>query len=198
MTVKSSLISPSGKQVLEVSSCVDFKPQESRTIVLNGRVENPQLWSPASPTLYTLITELSVNGQPSYQVYEGSVGIRTFRFDADKGFFLNGSSMKLKGVCVHHDAGCLGAAVTEEVWERRLLALKEMGCNAIRTSHNPHMPQLYDLCDRLGFLMMGEAFDEWENAKNKWSTGHNVYPPRHQGRATLRTSPSGMKKTLPT
>lgn len=181
VAVTSSLISPSGKQVLQVSSCVDFEPGKSRTVVLNGCVKNPLLWSPEFPTLYTLVTELSVNGQAPYRVYEGKVGIRTFRFDADEGFFLNGRSMKLKGVCVHHDGGCLGAAMTPEIWERRLLSLKEMGCNAIRTSHNPHMPELYDLCDRLGFLMMGEAFDEWENAKNKWSTGHNVYPPRHQG-----------------
>ncbi len=71
--------------------------------------------------------------------------------------------------------------MTREVWERRLAALKEMGCNAIRTSHNPHMPELYELCDEMGFLVMDEAFNEWENPKNKWSTGHNVYPPRHQG-----------------
>jgi hypothetical protein len=89
--------------------------------------------------------------------------------------------MKFKGVCVHHDGGCLGAAMKKEVWRRRLELLKKSGCNAIRCSHNPHMPELYDLCDELGFMMMDEAFDEWENPKNKWSTGHNVYPPRHQG-----------------
>jgi len=111
------------------------------------------------------------------------VGIRTAVFDPDEGFFLNGENLKLKGVCVHHDGGCLGAAMTREVWLRRLLKLKEAGCNAIRTSHNPHMPELYDLCDELGLLMMDEAFDEWENPKNKWSTGHNVYPPKHQGYA---------------
>ena len=89
--------------------------------------------------------------------------------------------MKIKGVCVHHDAGCLGAAVREKVWERRLRKLKEMGCNAIRMSHNPHMPELYDLCDSMGFLVMDEAFDEWEGVKNKWAQGHNVYPPAHYG-----------------
>ncbi|MCD7884332.1 MAG: DUF4982 domain-containing protein [Lachnospiraceae bacterium] len=111
------------------------------------------------------------------------VGIRTICFDPDEGFFLNGKNRKIKGVCVHHDGGCLGAAMTREVWLRRLLKLKAAGCNAIRTSHNPHMPELYDLCDELGFLMMDEAFDEWENPKNKWSTGHNVYPPKHEGYA---------------
>ena len=89
--------------------------------------------------------------------------------------------MKLKGVCIHHDAGSLGAAVPREVLQRRLEGLKEMGCNAIRTSHNPHAPELYELCDAMGFLVLDEAFDEWEGCKNKWSTGHNVYPPRHQG-----------------
>jgi hypothetical protein len=112
---------------------------------------------------------------------ETLTGIRSFEFKADKGFFLNGESMKLKGVCVHHDAGGLGAAVRKKVWERRLLTLKEMGCNAIRMSHNPHMPELYDLCDELGFLVIDEAFDEWEGVKNKWSRGHNVYPPSHYG-----------------
>lgn len=89
--------------------------------------------------------------------------------------------MKIKGVCVHHDAGCLGAAVPEDVWVRRLRYLKEMGCNAIRMSHNPPAPVLLDLCDQMGFLVMDEAFDEWEGVKNKWSTGHNVYPPKHFG-----------------
>lgn len=181
VTITSRLLSPSGKKVLEVSSVADFAAGETRKVDLNGCVQAPRLWSPQSPSLYTLVTELSVNGGAPYRVYECRTGIRTFRFDPDRGFFLNGRSMKLKGVCLHHDGGCLGAAMTEEVWERRLTALKEMGCNAIRTSHNPHMPELYDLCDRMGFLVMGEAFDEWENAKNKWSAGHNVYPPRHQG-----------------
>ncbi len=117
----------------------------------------------------------------AYLVDETKVGIRQIEFHPDKGFFLNGVETKLKGVCVHHDGGALGAAVRPEVWQRRLSVLKECGCNAIRCSHNPHMPELYDLCDRMGFLMMDEAFDEWENAKNKWSRGHNVYPPVHQG-----------------
>lgn len=109
------------------------------------------------------------------------IGIRWFEFDADKGFFLNGVNMKIKGVCVHHDAGALGAAVPVAVWERRLQALQEMGCNAIRMSHNPPAPHLLDLCDRMGFLVIDEAFDEWEGVKHKWSTGHNVYPPKHFG-----------------
>ena len=111
------------------------------------------------------------------------VGIRTFRFDPDHGFFINGEPRMLKGVCLHEDAGCFGTAVPAEVWLRRLLKLKEMGCNAVRMAHNPHAPELYALCDVLGFYVIDEAFDEWENPKNKWWQGHNVYPPRHEGYA---------------
>jgi beta-galactosidase len=109
------------------------------------------------------------------------VGIRDFHFDANKGFTLNGVPMKINGVCVHHDAGCLGAAVPVGVWERRLKLLKEMGCNSIRMSHNPHATELYDLCDKMGFLVMDEAFDEWEGGKNKWVQGRNVGPPSLKG-----------------
>ncbi|AGI38337.1 beta-galactosidase [Thermoclostridium stercorarium subsp. stercorarium DSM 8532] len=144
------------------------------------KVYSPKLWSTENPFLYTLVTEIKKDGKVVDRV-ETRTGIRTFYFSPDNGFFLNGKNMKLKGVCVHHDAGCLGAAVRKKVWERRLKALKEMGCNAIRMSHNPHMPELYDLCDELGFLVIDEAFDEWEGVKNKWVKGHNVYPPAHYG-----------------
>ncbi|MGN0166568.1 MAG: glycoside hydrolase family 2 TIM barrel-domain containing protein [Acetatifactor sp.] len=148
---------------------------------LRGRLEHAALWSPEHPYLYTMKTRYAVGDGAFYPVDEQRIGIRSIFFDPEKGFFLNGKETKLKGVCVHHDGGCLGAAMEPEVWQRRLLALKECGCNAIRCSHNPHMPELYSLCDAMGFMMMDEAFDEWENAKNKWSTGHNVYPPKHQG-----------------
>lgn len=149
--------------------------------VLKGRLEHARLWSTETPYLYTMKTFYAAEGGRFYPVDEQKVGVRSICFDPDKGFFLNGVETKLKGVCVHHDGGCLGAAMEPEVWQRRLEALKECGCNAIRCSHNPHMPELYGLCDAMGFLMMDEAFDEWENAKNKWSRGHNVYPPKHQG-----------------
>lgn len=149
-----------------------------------GEVISPALWSPDSPKLYTLETWICPAGDctfAEYRVDRRKVGFRSIRFDAESGFFLNGRNTLIKGVCVHHDAGCLGAAVPETVWVRRLKKLKDMGCNAIRMSHNPHMPELYDLCDTMGFLVIDEAFDEWEGPKNKWSTGHNVYPPKHQG-----------------
>lgn len=152
-------------------------------------VTAPVLWSPDSPELYTLETWICLSGECApeadctigYRIDTRSVGFRSICFDADRGFFLNGTNTLIKGVCVHHDAGCLGAAVPAAVWRRRLRKLKDMGCNAIRMSHNPHMPELYDLCDAMGFLVIDEAFDEWEGPKNKWSTGHNVYPPKHQG-----------------
>ena len=143
-------------------------------------VENPKLWSLDEPALYQCLTEVYRDNVLIDQTTT-PFGIRTFRFDPNDGFFLNDQSMKIKGVCVHHDAGCLGAAVRPAVWERRLQVLKQMGCNAVRMSHNPHMQELYDLCDRMGFLVMDEAFDEWEGVKNKWTRGHNVYPPAHYG-----------------
>lgn len=162
---------------------------EGKYIVLAGKnivsdkvmlINQPNLWSIDSRKFYTCLTIIEKDGIILDQE-KILTGIRTFEFNADRGFSLNGESMKLKGVCVHHDAGCLGAAVRKKVWKRRLLSFKEMGCNAIRMSHNPHMPELYDLCDELGFLVIDEAFDEWEGVKNKWSQGHNVYPPAHYG-----------------
>lgn len=143
-------------------------------------VPSPSLWSPENPYLYTLKTEVIYDNKITDTVYT-PFGIRYFNFDPDKGFFLNGENIKLKGVCIHHDAGCLGAAVPKPVWRDRLLKLKECGTNAIRTSHNPPDPTLLELCDELGFITMDEAFDEWEGPKNKWWQGHNVYPPKRFG-----------------
>ncbi len=145
-------------------------------------VARPQLWSPESPYLYTLRASLTADGAERDRV-ELRAGIREARFDAERGFFLNCAPMKLMGVCLHHDAGALGAAVPKPVWARRLRKLKAVGCNAIRFSHNPPDPALLDLCDELGFLSIDEAFDEWEGCKNKWWQGHNVYPPKHFGYA---------------
>lgn len=169
----------------QVAAAVEKKcllqPDSMFEMTMEAQIENPRLWSTEQPNLYRMETWYQCGEGKAYLVHTDKVGIRTFTFDANKGFFLNGVETKFKGVCLHHDGGCLGAAMTAEVWQRRLALLKECGCNAIRCSHNPHMPQLYDLCDAMGFLMMDEAFDEWENPKNKWSTGHNVYPPKHQG-----------------
>ncbi|MCM1184203.1 MAG: DUF4982 domain-containing protein [Roseburia sp.] len=180
VTLTNRLFSADGSIADQVSSQVYIPAGQAVSAANNGTLDNPLLWCPENPVLYTLETAIS-DGQSSYVVHRTNVGIRSIAFDADKGFFLNEKPYLLKGVCVHHDAGCLGAAVPPAVWHRRLTKLKRMGCNAIRMSHNPHMPELYALCDRLGFFVMDEAFDEWEGPKNKWWQGHNVYPPRNQG-----------------
>ncbi|MCD8282852.1 MAG: glycoside hydrolase family 2, partial [Prevotella sp.] len=143
-------------------------------------VQDPQLWSVDTPYLYTLRTELYVSDRLTDSC-DTPVGLRTFAFDADKGFFLNGNSLKIKGVCLHHDAGVLGAAVPREVWTRRLKELKAMGANAVRMSHNPQAPVVYDLCDSLGLLVMDEVADEWEYPKRKWIKGWNRGTPGYDG-----------------
>ena len=158
-------------------------PKEKKTVKLT--VKNPQRWTLENPYLYTLITTLSPSGDS-----EGAdtsivrAGLRTLDFSPDKGFALNGKWMKVKGVCLHDDAGVLGTAVPAEVWHRRLLELKAIGVNAIRMSHNPHAPELYDLCDEVGLLVMDEASDEWELPKRKWMKGWNAGSPEHQGTYT--------------
>jgi hypothetical protein len=145
----------------------------TQEVKLTLNIAKPKLWSLEHPYLYTL-TVAVYKGEKKYDEYSERVGFRTIGFNADSGFFLNGKNIKLKGVCMHHDAGALGAAVPREVWQRRLTKLKEMGCNAIRMSHYPHQDYLYDLCDEMGFLVQDEAFDEWEVGKNKWIEGWNV------------------------
>lgn len=129
------------------------------------RVLRPLLWSMEAPHLYRLVSNVYVDGK-LVDVYETNFGFRTIRFDKNKGFFLNGKSVKLKGVCLHHDLGPLGAAVNKRAIERQLEMMQEMGCNAIRTAHNPPTPELLDLCDRMGLLVQVEAFDEWQSGKN--------------------------------
>lgn len=166
-----------------LSSEVRIRARGSVTIIHQGSFSDYHLWSNKTPYLYSLHTYIKplAGADEEYMADCSKVGIRTTHFDPDHGFFLNGESLLLKGICVHHDGGCLGAAVWKEVWKRRLIKLKEMGANALRCAHNPHMPEVYELCDELGLMVMDEAFDEWENPKNKWWQGHNVYPPKHEG-----------------
>lgn len=126
-------------------------------------VKNPVLWSCESPVLYTLKTQVfDAKGKLADEVVT-PFGFRNVLFDANTGFWLNGKNMKLKGMCLHQDAGSLGVAVPEEVWLRRLKALKEIGCNAIRCSHNPPSPEFLTICDTLGLLVLDEAFDKWKS-----------------------------------
>jgi len=170
----------------------DIVDKDGQVVATNGTqgesgeclltVPAAHLWSVDDPYLYTLRGGV-LEGECITDTTELRFGIRTIRFDADTGFYLNGENMKLKGFCVHHDGGCLGAAVPRAVWERRLRKLKAVGANALRTAHNPPDSHLLDLCDELGLLVQDEAFDEWEGTKNKWWQGHNVYPPKRYGYA---------------
>jgi beta-galactosidase/beta-glucuronidase len=180
LTVNNELISPEGKIVAKSAKKLTIAAGQKNKLALDLTVKNPQLWSLNNPRLYQLKTTVLRDGKVIDETTTAT-GIRSFTFDPNKGFALNGESMKMKGVCIHHDAGVLGSAVPKEVWKRRLLTLKEIGVNAIRTSHNPQAPDLYDLCDELGLLVLNEAYDEWEFPKNKWIEGWNVGTPGHQG-----------------
>jgi beta-galactosidase len=140
----------------------------SATLVVNS----PRLWSPDSPALYRVRTQVLV-GDDVVDSTETQFGIRRVEFDVDRGLLINGEHVKMQGVCLHHDGGAVGAAVPESMLERRLTLLREMGCNAIRCSHNPEAPEFYDICDRLGLLVMDEAFDEWTIRKPQLSFGYS-------------------------
>ncbi|WP_114938799.1 sugar-binding domain-containing protein [Mucilaginibacter endophyticus] len=177
--VKVNLLDGKGKPAVALQKQVKVKPG-IHDVVFEQQLSSPQLWDTEKTNLYKLQVSLSRNGK-SFDEVTQSVGIRSIRFDKDKGFFLNEKSTKLKGVCIHDDAGALGVAVPEEVWVRRLKILKDAGVNSLRLSHNPHADYLYDLCDKMGFLVMDEAFDEWEVGKNKWVAGWNVGTPSKNG-----------------
>ena len=174
------LLNSEGKVVATTKTAIGS--QEKKTVKLT--VKDPQRWTLERPYLYTLKTILNAPKAKDNDTSIVRVGLRTLDFSPNKGFALNGKWMKVKGVCVHDDAGVLGTAVPAEVWRRRLLELKAIGVNAIRLSHNPHAPELYDLCDELGLLVMDEASDEWEFPKRKWMKGWNAGAPEYQGTYT--------------
>lgn len=130
----------------------------------NFIVERPKLWSPETPVLYKVVSKI-YSGDTLLDTYSTRFGIRTIEYIADKGFYLNGKRRKFQGVCNHHDLGPLGAAINVAALRHQLTLLKEMGCDAIRTSHNMPTPELVELCDEMGFMMMLEPFDEWDIAK---------------------------------
>lgn len=130
----------------------------------NFIVERPKLWSPETPVLYKAVSKI-YSGDTLLDTYSTRFGIRTIEYIADKGFYLNGKRRKFQGVCNHHDLGPLGAAINVAALRHQLTLLKEMGCDAIRTSHNMPAPELVELCDEIGFMMMLEPFDEWDIAK---------------------------------
>ena len=150
-----------GNKVASASSPANNEVSQSVKLL------QPKLWSIDRPYLYKAVSQLK-SGNTVLDTYTTTFGVRTFNFDREKGFSLNGKRVKLLGVCDHHDLGALGSAINTRAIERQLQILKGMGCNSIRTSHNPPAPELLDLCDKMGFVVMDEAFDMWAKAKTKY------------------------------
>ena len=166
VVLQSRLMDAEGNVVDEVASELQVIPACPNEIEQEIVVKNPNLWSVNTPYIYK-VNSILIDKTTSKVLdnYCTNTGIRTFRFDVQKGFILNGERLKINGVCMHHDLGCLGAAVNIRAIERQLEILQEMGCNGIRCSHNPPSPELLDLCDRMGFIVMDETFDMWRKRK---------------------------------
>src|SRR6185312_15002706 len=163
--IRHTILDSSGKTVSKgAAPSVAVSADVTRTVPASLTVTNPQRWDMDHPYLYTLVTEI-VDGDRVIDKYSTTFGIRTIAFDGEKGFLLNGKARKLHGVCLHHDLGALGAAVNRRAIERELQIMKAAGVNAIRTSHNPPSPELLEYADRLGLLVMDEAFDMWRIPK---------------------------------
>jgi beta-galactosidase len=165
-TLVTSVVDREGNPIGTAALSQEIGPNARYEFVQQMAVDKPRLWSVSAPWLYQVRSTVRV-GEQVLDEYETPFGIREALFDADRGFLLNGEHVKLNGVCLHHDGGSVGAAVPERVWARRLEILREMGCNAIRTSHNPPAPEFLDLCDLMGFLVLNEAFDEWKAGKGQ-------------------------------
>jgi beta-galactosidase len=166
LILRSSLEGPDGRVAASVETQVALSGGESSTAEQNIKLASPKLWSLDDPNMYTLVSRVYA-GDALIDEVRTPFGIRTAEFKSESGFWLNGKNFKIKGVCLHHDGGAVGAAVPLGVWERRLERLRELGVNAIRTAHNPPVPEFLDLCDRMGFLVMDEFFDCWTVGKNE-------------------------------
>ncbi|WP_349361949.1 MULTISPECIES: glycoside hydrolase family 2 TIM barrel-domain containing protein [unclassified Paenibacillus] len=160
--IVTEILDSQGQVKGKIENRVTLSGFEAGEMEQKTRVLEPELWSPENPVLYEAQTIIYCDNK-EVDCYRTPFGIREVKLDAQKGLFLNGSSLKLKGVCIHHDLGCLGAAYHDTAMKRRLQKLKEMGCNSIRFAHNPMAPELLDLCDQMGFLVIDEAFDKWKS-----------------------------------
>lgn len=169
--IATSIYDPSGQEVATASSEHVLKEEQSGAFTQALDVSTPELWDVDAPNLYKAVTSIKRAGRVIDR-YTTPFGIRTIEFIADKGFFLNGKATHMRGVSLHHDGGLVGAAVPKGVWKRRLLALKEAGVNAIRTTHNPFSKEFLELCDELGFLVQNEFFDEFDYPKDKRLNKH--------------------------
>ena len=165
--VKTVIVDQQGRTVGKCKTVSNMALKGINSVDQEISISQPILWSIENPYLYTVRTTLVVDGK-TVDAYETPMGIRTFAFDPEKGFSLNGKPVKINGVCNHHDLGCLGAAVNTRAIGRQLEILKAMGCNGIRCSHNPPAPELLDLCDKMGFIVMDEAFDMWLKKKSPY------------------------------
>ncbi len=169
------ILDPAGKKVAEQATEAQLLAADAgHDFVQTLTIAHPQRWSTRTPVLYQVVSEVRIGGR-LVDRYATPLGIRTVEFTADKGFLLNGQRVPIKGVCLHHDLGCLGAAVHRRGIQRQLEILKAMGCNAVRTSHNPPSPELLDLCDRMGLLVMDEIFDEWMMPKIGMTYGYTRF-----------------------
>ncbi|MCX6335090.1 MAG: DUF4982 domain-containing protein [Bacteroidia bacterium] len=169
-----TIIDPSGKTIRSLESKQSVPSGKSVVVNQSLEVASPMLWDIDHPSLYKAITRIK-SGKNIIDEQISIFGIRDSKFDAATGYWVNGRNIKIKGVCLHHDAGALGSAVPLRAWERRLELLKEAGVNAIRTAHNPVAPEFLDLCDRMGFLVMDETFDTWTASKPNGEKGYNLY-----------------------
>lgn len=160
ISLLSVILTPDGEKISENTVERVLSRKLSTKVNQHIEVPEPELWSIETPVQYKLVTKL-LNGSELLDHHETMFGIRDIRFEVETGFWLNDKHVKIKGVNNHHDGGPVGAAVPVDVLHRRLKILKEMGCNAIRTAHNPEAPEFYDMCDSMGFLVMDEVFDEW-------------------------------------
>jgi len=167
LTLKTIIYDATGEKITDVAVDSIVANNSVYKITQQVVVKNPTLWSLENPYLYKAVSLVISDGKLCDD-YETTFGIRYFAFDSVKGFSLNGKATKILGVCNHHDLGCLGSAVNTRALERQLEILKAMGCNGIRTSHNPPAPELLDLCDRMGFIVMDEAFDIWAKKKTDY------------------------------
>jgi beta-galactosidase len=156
------ILDPQGRELNKTSQKITLAAGDSLDVAQILKLDSPQLWDVDSPTLYSMETTVK-SGNTVIDSYITPFGVRSFRFDAQTGFWLNGKHLKLKGLCLHQDAGSMGVAVPDDVYLRRLQILKEYGCNALRMAHNQPSPELLDMCDRLGFIVIDEAFDKWKS-----------------------------------
>ncbi len=170
--LRSIIVDIKGNEVARTESPFSIPSKNNSETEQKITVSTPALWSLETPTMYSLHSVIIDKGKIIDEIIS-PFGIRDIKYDVNRGFLLNGKHVKMNGVCLHHDAGSVGAAVPEAMWVRRLQTLKEMGCNAIRTSHNPVAPEFLDLCDRMGFLIQDEIFDEWKAGKVKY--GYSNY-----------------------